>query len=158
MKRKMLYVGIIALIIFASGSYFFFKKNYLDYELVSQIPNSNEEFHPMAYEFFHSKNAYESFFARNTNTIKLKTVFPNSSNLDFENYSYCIFFGKSLNSLYYSYKTTYYDDPSPSYASCRRKGKKFVQAIYNETNQNNDKGIFLYKVKKDEGLSGVDGL
>lgn len=141
-----------------SGSYLFFKKNYLDFELVSQMTNSDEEFYPMAYEFFHSKNAYDSFFTRNSNTIKLKTAFPNSSNLDFENYSYCIFFGKSLNSLYYSYKTTYYDDPSPSYASCKRNGKKFVQAVYNDTNQNNTKGIFLYKVNKDEKLSGVDGL
>lgn len=154
----MLYILIFILSVFSIGYYLFIKKNHVNFELVSKVQNSNEDLYPLAYEFFHSQIAYETFFERNSNTKILKNNFPKSSDLDFTNYSYCVFFGKGLEDLYFSYKTTYLDDPSPSYASCRSKGKKFVVAIYNETSENSEKGIFLYKITKDERLSGVDGL
>lgn len=158
MKSKTFYILILVLSLLSLGTYLFNKKNHLNFELVSKVQNSNEEFYPLAYEFFHSQNAYDSFFKRNSETKDLKKYFPKSADLDFNNYSYCIFFGKSLNDLYFSYKATYFDDPSPSYASCRSQGKKFVVATYKDTIQNDEKGIFLYKVNKDDKLRGVYGL
>ena len=150
---------IIFVILFSSiGFYIFFQKNYLDFKIVSNTTNSNEPFSPMAYEFFHSEKSYDSFFERTVWTKNIKSNFPNVGKLDFENYSYCIFFGKSVKSLYYSYKTTYFDDPSPSYASARRYGKKCVFVVYEDEASDDKKGVYLYRVKRDNKLRGFEGL
>lgn len=158
MNSKLLYILIIVVSILSFTIYIFFKKDHLNFELISKVSKTNEEFRPFAYRFFHSQNDYDNFLNINSNTIKLKSDLPKAKDLDFENYSYCIFFGKGLSDLYYSYKTTYYDDPSPSYASCARYGKKYVVVIYKNLTSNKDNGIFLYKVKRDVKLRGVDGL
>jgi hypothetical protein len=137
---------------------FFFQKKHLDFTLMAMLRNSNEVFYPLAYEFFHSEKAYNSFFERNSDTRRMKAYFPTSENLDFNSYSYCIFFGRRVSDLYYSGKTTYLEDPSPSYASCQRWGKKFVVVKYNDSQDNDSKGVFLYSVAKDSKLRGVDGM
>lgn len=83
-------------------------------------------------------------------------MFSQGRDLNFNDYSYCVFFGKEVSQLFYSMKTTYFDDPSPSYASCRKKGKKCVFASY--VPDTTSKGVYLYCVPKDAQLSGFDGL
>jgi hypothetical protein len=120
----------------------------LDYE---------EEFRPLAYEFFHYKESYEEFLERSPEAQYPKNNFPKSSDLDFTKFSYCIFYGRSLQDLYFSYETTYFEDPSPSYASCRSRDVTFVVAKYNNKSKNNI-GIFFYKINRNDKLSGVGGL
>jgi hypothetical protein len=158
MKKMMLYIGIIAFAIIVFGSYFFFKKNYLDYELTCKLPNvRNGEFYPDAYVFFHNKKSIDSFFELTEETKNLKKNIPEGTIFDFNNYSYCIFYGRKVKSMYYSYKTTYFDDPSPSYASSRRYGNKCVFVTYDKPTSNIDNAIYIYRVKRDDKLSGFNG-
>lgn len=133
--------------------YTFYHKNYIQYDLVFKSLNKNEKFYPGAYEFFHSKEDIHSYFNRTTETkgygIKSRNIV-----FDFENYSYVIFYGRRVKNMYYSYKTTFFDDISPSYA--RPKNKIIVFVEYE--NDKSEKGIFIYKVKKDIRLRGFYGL
>lgn len=152
------YIGIIAFAIIVFGSYFFFRKKHLDYELAYKLPNvRNGEFYPDAYVFFHNQKSIDRFFELTDETKKLKKFIPPETIFDFDNYSYCIFYGRKIKSMYYSYKTTYFDDPSPSYESCRRYGYKCVFVTYDKPTSNIDNAIYIYRVKKDEKLSGFNG-
>ena len=130
--------------------YRFFHKTYISFELVYKVPDSSKEFRPLGYEFFHTKQELESYFRRNDRTKELKEKLSDIA-FDFDQYSYCIFYGREVTSMSYSYKTTYVDDITPTYA--RPKGKVPVFVTYNE-DSNSRKGVFLYKVNKDNKLRG----
>jgi len=154
----MVYIILTTLLISCFGIYFFYKKVYLDFEIVCEFPNiRNGEFYPDAYVFFHSQQSIDNFFELISETRKIKSFIPKEIVFDFTNYSYCIFYGRKVENMYYSYKTTYFDDPSPSYASCRKYGKKCVFVKYFDQRLDSANGIFLYRVNKDEKLSGFNG-
>lgn len=104
----------------------------------------------MAYVFFHSENDLKKYFSINAATREIERKAANIK-FDFANYSYCIFFGRKVTNMNYSYKQTYFDDPTPSYA--RTKGKIPVFVEYEKDNTN-PTGIFLYRVPKNEKMRG----
>lgn len=148
MKKRFALIGFV---LFSCLVFVFYHKNYLDYKLVYEGFNLKENFEPNAYEFFHSKEEIISFFKRNKETRKIENNCGNIK-FDFENYSYCIFFGGRVKQMYYSYKTTLCNDISPSYA--RPSGKKVVFVEY-EGNKKNT--VFIYRIKKDNSLRGFYG-
>ena len=63
-------------------------------------------------------------------------------------------FGAPIKKMYYSFKTTLFDDKSPSYAKAIRHKKKCVFI-----NSNIPTGYtYLYEIKKDETLTGFNGI
>jgi hypothetical protein len=149
MKKKILLLSLLTLMLLVC--FVFFKKTYLDFDLVYVEKNVNETFKPDAYEFFHSKNEMNIFFNRNEKTKKIGTNCK--INFDFEKYSYCIFYGCKIKNLYYSYKTTFFNDMTPKYA--RPNNKKVVFVEYGD---NKKSEIYIYKISKDESLRGFYGI
>ena len=147
--KKWTLVCLVSLVI-AGVSYTFFHKTYVSFELVGKVPEGNKDFRPHGYEFFHSRQEIESYFRRNERT---KELHKNLSNvpLDFTNYSYCLFYGRKVVTMSHSGKTTYFDDPTPSYA--RPSGKIPVFVTYDQT-LSGERGTFLYRVSKDDRLRG----
>lgn len=131
----------------------FFSRNSINYELLAKISKSDKEFYPNAYEFFHSKESIERYFNRNDNTRKYLKEIQNID-FDFKKYSYLIIYGRKIKKLYHSYKTSYFNDLSPSYS--RPMNKKLIFIEYEDNNLDN--GVFIYRVDKNSSLRGFYGV
>ena len=147
--KKWMFIFVV-LLVTVGVAYTFFHKSYISFELVGELPNGSEDFRPLGYEFFHSTQELESYFRRNKRTKQLEKNLSDIT-FDFTNYSYCIFYGRQVASMSYSYKTTYFDDPTPTYTRPKRKIPVFV--TYGE-GPGSEKGTFLYRVSKDDRLRG----
>lgn len=148
MKGKLL---LLVTILFTCLVFIFFNKTYLDFSLVYVEKNNDETFKPDAYEFFHSKAEIISFFNRNEKTKKFGANCD--LNFNFENYSYCIFYGCEIKRMYYSYKTSFFNDLTPTYAKPKNKKVVFVEYVNNKEN-----GIYIYKIAKNDKLRGFYGI
>ena len=143
MKKVYLIALLIALIL--TGIIIFFHKTELKFELVCKTENTTD-FYPDAYTFLHSEKAVKSFIFKK---------FPNKcENFDFKKYSYVIVYGRKPKSMYYSYKTTWFDDKSDYYAP--HWGSNVVFIDYKKESQG--AGTFLYKVNRQENLRGFFGI
>ena len=112
-----------------------------------------KDFYPNGYEFFHSKKELDNYVNRNkrTKTLGQKLL---TLNFDFDKYSYCVFYGRKVKKLYHSYKSTLLDDLSASYIKYNKKTLVFVEYEKDD----NEKGIFIYKIKKNTKLRGFYGI
>lgn len=151
MKKSVILLGVIGVLILVT--YVFFHKNYLQFDLVYKIPNSDKDFYPNGYEFFHSKKELDNYINRNERTKSLGKRMK-GLDFDFNNYSYSVFYGRKIKLIYHSYKSTFLDDLSPSYA--KPKGKIVVFVEYESDNK--EKGVFIYKTKKNSKLRGFYGI
>lgn len=151
MKKTIVYSVLILISIILV--YIFFHKSSINYELLIKIPKSDKEFYPNAYEFFHSKESIEKYFNRNNKTKEYQKEVQDID-FDFKKHSYLIVYGKKIKNLYHSYKTSYFNDLSPSYSKPRNKTLIFVE--YEENNS--DTGVFIYIVDKDSNLRGFYGI
>lgn len=152
-KYKIVFIlFIIALILLMV---LFCKKHYVKYDTYYKVPNVSSAFYPDAYVFFHSADKLRRFFNICDDT---RDIGKNSQQIDFdfEKYSYVIVFGARIDNMYYSCKTTLFNDPSPSYAKARRFGDKCVFINYKE--KPIDSGVFFYRVKKNPSLRGFNSL
>lgn len=157
MKIKMtLTITIIIVTTIIAFSYLFFNKTYIDFEQVCILNKDSTEYYPDAYRFFHTSEELTDFFNMNSNTRELKKQLPSELKFDFDKYSYCIVYGNKVEKMFYSIKTTMFNDISPSYSSCRRYGKKCVFIKY----KNNAKvgNTYIYKINHNPKLRGFDGL
>ncbi len=150
MKRTMIYSIII--ILFTVFIYIFFHKKYVKCELLLNIPHSDEEFYPNAYEFFHSKEDMERYFHRNDRTRKYEKECEKIE-FDFDKNTYVFVYGKKIKNMFYSYKTSFFNDTSPSYSKPKNKTLIFI-----DYEDNNDKGVFIYKLDKNPNLRGFYGI
>lgn len=151
MKKIILLLSLI--IAGISVSYFFLHKNYIKSELICEIPNTSNVFHPDAYEFFHSKNEIDRFLELNQTTKSYKN-YINKTEFDFNDFSYFIVYGREVKEIYYSYKSTFFDDQSPTYA---RPGGK-IPVFINYKNKGSRNGVFIYRIKRDKRLRGFYGI
>lgn len=156
MKKKYIVAIIFGLIIFPISIYWFSKKHYPAFEIYFKIPNVESDLYPGAYVFFNSNAQLTSFFNMNKDT-RIYGENCKDVKFDFDNYTYVIVYGAKIESMYYSYKTTFFNDPSPSYAKARRYGKKCVFIDYNKASKA-EKGVYFYRLKRDTLLRGFDGL
>ena len=89
------------------------------------------------------------------NKVKSKCCgIKDTNKLDFNNHTYLFVFGAPIKKMYYSFKTTLFDDKSPSYAKAIRHKKKCVFINYNIPTGY----TYLYEIKKDETLTGFNGI
>lgn len=162
MKQKVLVVAMICIITTTALFliiYIFLNKHYIPFEEVCKIYNVEDEkgFYPDAYVFFHSNREIENFFKHTNKYTELYGEKCKNIHFDFNNYSYVIVYGAKIKSMYYSYKTTIFNDKSPDYAKAHRYGDICVFIEYEEwTKQNN--GIYFYKVKRNPKFRGFGGL
>ena len=87
------------------------------------------------------------------NAIKVEAIID-TNKLDFNNHTYLFVFGAPIKKMYYSFKTTLFDDKPPSYAKAIRHKKKCVFINYNIPTGY----TYLYEIKKDETLTGFNGI
>lgn len=147
---KKIYLIVITFFLLFLVLFIFFHKTQLEFELVC-TSNNETEFYPNAYEFIHSEKAFKSYIATNSNTRQFGKQC--NQELNFSKYSYVIVYGRKPKLMYYSYKSTWFDDISPSYAP--HWGRKVVFIEYED--ESKGIGTFLYRVKKQEELRGFFG-
>lgn len=150
MRKKTIYIIII--IVFTLLGYLFFNKKYIEYELVCKIPNSDNKFYPDAYEFFHSKENLTRYFNRNDRTKEYGKTCQNID-FDFSKNSYVIVYGKKVKKMFHSYKTSLFNDISPSYS--KPQGKTLIIIEYDE---DSDEGVFIYRIEKKSKFRGFYGV
>ena len=114
------------------------------------IPETSE-FYPFAHVIFHNKKKLESFFKMTEETRVYKSKIQDNIKFDFENYSYIIVYGRTVKKMWYSYKETLFDDPSPSY---NRSWKK--QVVFVEYNDKNSGQVYIYQIPKDDKLRLIE--
>jgi len=156
---------LLAMIVTAITVYPFFKKTYLKYELIYAYPEGGGPYrydYGMDYEFYHSNQSMEHSQFLKSFTIPFSPNRPGTPkkiqdkgslfhSFDFEEYSYVAFNAQKVTSMYYSYKTTYFNDRSSPVVSCRKRGKKCVFVTYDP---NSVHGWYIYRVKRDPLLRG----
>ncbi len=147
MKKKLLTMILTGLGIFI---FVFFKKTYLNYEWVYRIPHCDETFYPLGFTFFHSEMDFKNY-CKNAKDIKFQL--PDTIPFDFKNYSYLIVYGRKVTKMYHSMKSNYWDEPLPGYVCRKSASIRHVFISYEEDSIAHSKGVFLYKVEKDERLS-----
>lgn len=126
----------------------FDKKTYVPVEEVC-VP-SQSDFYPLGYVFVHNKKKAKNLLSIFEDNQPIMFEKLKDFDFDFNRYSYLITYGAPVKKIYYSMKTTWWDDPDPPYAKCRKKGLKFVAVEYKEV----DKKAHLYKLDRDTTLSG----
>lgn len=158
MNKNLRFIGIatIFVIITISLSYIFFKKHYISYSAYYRLSFCQTEFYPLAYRFINSEQELIKLLAlkdngRNKET-RIRSVLS-SIDFDFNNHTYLIVYGAPVKDMYYSIKTTLFDDISPSYASARRYGKQCVFINYSLPTGY----CYIYELEKNTDITGFDG-
>ncbi|WP_153800604.1 hypothetical protein [Foetidibacter luteolus] len=95
MLRIKFVLPMMFLIFVIIGLYLFYKKNAIEYELIGYLPNTRDGFFPNAYVFFHSNEELEQFTKLTTESKIIGDKFDDLE-LNFNQYSYCVFLGKEL--------------------------------------------------------------
>ncbi len=133
--------------------YFIYNKHYIQYNACYKFPMLKTSFYPDAYKFINTREDFEKYTELIDNAINLSSIFE-IRKLDFEKYTYILVFGAPVKNMYYSLKTTFCDDKSPSYARARKYKKKCVFIEYEKPTGH----IYLYEINKDESLTGFNGI
>ena len=74
-------------------------------------------------------------------------------NLNFDKYSYVIVYGAKVKRMYYSIKSTIFDDKSPYYCSAIRHKKMCLFIEYQEP----DNYMYIYQIDKNCRLKSFGG-
>ena len=134
-------------------SFIICNKHYIKYSACYKLPIPKTPFYPDAYKFANTKEEFLSNMKLINNAIKVEAIID-TNKLDFNNHTYLFVFGAPIKKMYYSFKTTLFDDKSPSYAKAIRHKKKCVFINYNIPTGY----TYLYEIKKDETLTGFNGI
>lgn len=153
MKNRGIYI-IIAFISITVPSllFLFYSKHYIRYSACYKIKTLKTPFYPDAYCFINSKDKFDLCVTPHDNAFD-ETKFIEYYKIDFNRYTYVIVYGAPIKNMYYSLKTTLWDDDSPSYDRAIRYNKKFVVINYEHPTGY----IYLYRIKKDLSLRGFGG-
>ena len=128
-------------------------KHYIKYSACYKLAITKTPFYPDAYKLINTKEELLSNIKLINNVIKEESVID-INKLDFYNHTYLLVFGAPIKNMYYSFKTTLFDDKSPSYAKAIRHNKKCVFINYNVPTGY----TYLYEIAKDETLTGFCGI
>ncbi len=151
-KRLFLIVVFITTIVL-SLFYIAYSKHYIKYSACYKLVTLKTPFYPDAYRFINTKEDFEIYIGLMDNTIDVKS-FIDYNKIDFKRYTYIMVFGAPVEEMYYSLKTTIFDDKSPSYAKAMRFKKKCVLIKYAPPTGY----IYIYRIKKDLSLTGFNGM
>lgn len=110
-------------------------------------------FYPDAYRFIHSEEEFGNLMQLVDSELDVDSLISQNQ-LDFARYTYLIVFGAKIKRIYYSYKSTWFNDRSPSYAKARRRNKNCVFVEYDLP----DNQMYLYQLERDTTWTDFDGI
>lgn len=143
MKKRALICFCLLLIVASVGYAFCYQINVKVYSY-KKIEQS-DGFYPDAYRVFHTEKEFrESAVCLYHGKKILQAI-----DMNFEKYSYVIVYGAKVERMYYSFKTTIFDNVSPSWAKPFRHGKFCLFLKY----QHPDNNIYIYQIEKNSYLS-----
>ena len=134
----------IALIV---GFFYQFEVDYSDYKRIKLV--GGEGFYPDGYSVFHTE---KEFLESATYFYDGKDI-AKAMKLDFSRYSYVLLQGAKVKRMYYSIKSTLFDDKSPDWAKARRFWKFCLFIEYQEP----DGYMYIYQIDKNTRLRGFGG-
>ncbi len=148
-KKVLSFVTVVSIItILIVGFFHEFEVDYSDYRRIKRV-DGEEGFYPDGYIVFHTEKEY----IQSACFFHLGKDISQVIDLDFSKYSYVIVQGAKIKRMYYSIKSTLFDDKSPYWASARRHGKLCLFIEY----QTPDKNIYIYQIEKNTLLTGFGG-
>ena len=115
--KKLCFVVIVFVLSFITCN-----KHYIKYSACYKLPIPKTPFYPDAYKFVNTKEEFLSNMKLINKAIKVEAIID-TNKLDFNNHTYLFVFGAPIKKMYYSFKTTLFDDKSPSYAKAIRHKK-----------------------------------
>lgn len=137
----------LTLIILFVGFFHQFEVGYSDYKRIK--PVGGEGFYPSGYSVYHTE---KEFLGSALYFYDGKEI-TQAMDMDFSKYSYVMVQGAKVKRMYYSIKSTLFDDESPSYAKARRFWKWCLFIEYQEP----DKYMYIYQIDKNTRLRGFHG-
>lgn len=127
--------------------YAFFARHEINSELYFKIPNA-KNFYPDAYRFIND-DSYLELLKRDP---KVRDYFKNKE-FNFSKYTYLVTCGAPIHSMYYSYKTTLFDDKSEEWCLAWKSMQHCIMIEY----ENADSSLYIYRLPKNEKLRGFYG-
>lgn len=129
-------------------SIFVYRHPINDYDIIF---NSSEigmktDFYPYAYRLIMDKDKWVSYVRTNSDTKMLSII--NEDSLDFKKRMYLIVYGAKIKNMYWSFKSTLFDDVNASYSKGFRKGKKLIMVDY----MTPDGNIYVYRMNTNPAL------
>lgn len=124
----MLYMKLCFVVIVFGLSFITCNKHYIKYSACYKLPIPKTPFYPDAYKFVNTKEEFLSNMKLINKAIKVEAIID-TNKLDFNNHTYLFVFGAPIKKMYYSFKTTLFDDKSPSYAKAIRHKKMCIYKL-----------------------------
>ncbi|KGO93340.1 hypothetical protein [Flavobacterium subsaxonicum] len=146
---KKLYYILLTSLLFACFTIVFFHKTNLDFNLTCSYVG-DKEFRPDAYVVLHLDKDFEQYSKINSRTAKIGSACKSS--LNFAKHDYVIVYGRKVKTMYYSLKSTLFDDRSDHYI--KRIGRR---VLFIEYENGDSTGTFMYQINKDKKLRGFIG-
>lgn len=146
--KKLSIINIIYMLVFFAN--IFFHKFYINEKKCFYIKDI-DGFYPSGYTIIHSEKSLHDYLYCNKDSIKIASVMKHK--FDFKKHSYIFVYGAKINKMYYSVKTTLFDDISPYWASARRQGKQCLFIEY----KNIDNKMYIYEIDKRNYLASFGG-
>ena len=147
-KNTILLVSVISIIIFVIVFFYQFEVDYSDYKRIEHI--DGDGFYPDAYVIFHTEKEFLESAVYDYHGTNIKCAM----NLNFEKYSYVIVYGAKVKRMYYSVKSTIFDDKSPFYCSAVRNKMICWFIEY----QAPDNYMYIYQIDKNCLLKSFGGI
>ena len=149
-KKVLSFVTVVSIItILIVGFFHEFEVDYSDYRRIKRV-DGEEGFYPDAYVIFHT----EKEFLESAVYDYHGSIIKRSMNLNFEKYSYVIVYGAKVKRMYYSVKSTIFDDKSPYYCSAIRNKMMCLFIEY----QAPDNYMYIYQIDKNCMLKSSGGI
>lgn len=150
-RKKKLIIMLVSIIVILSlvvGFFYQFEVDYSDYKKIERV--DGEGFYPDAYVIFHSEKEFleSAVYEKHGNKI------VHAMNLNFKKYSYVIVYGAKIKRMYYSIKSTIFDDKSPYYCSAVRNRMICLFIEY----QDPDNYMYIYQIDKNCLLKSFGGI
>lgn len=147
-KIVILLVSAIFIVIFVVGFFYQFEVDYSDYKRIERI--DGDGFYPDAYVIFHTEKEFLESTVYDYHGINIKRAMD----LNFEKYSYVIVYGAKVKRMYYSVKSTIFDDKSPYYCSAIRNKMICLFIEY----QVPDNYMYIYQIDRNRLLKSFGGI
>ncbi len=153
MRNRYWVIGTCLIVFFVACIAIFFRRHDIPYLACYRLSVKHTEFYPDAYRFIHSEEEFGNLMQLVDSELDVDSLISQNQ-LDFARYTYLIVFGARIKRIYYSYKSTWFNDRSPSYAKARRRNKNCVFVEYDLP----DHRVYLYRLERDTTWRGFDGI
>lgn len=109
-RKNVILLGSVLVVVI--GAIIFFHQTELEFELICSA-DIRDDFYPDAYVVINSEKKKRDYFTTNKDTKTLASICIDK--IDVSKYSYVVVYGRKVKRMYYSYKTTFFNDKSDYY-------------------------------------------